>query len=140
METGTISADQPGKWQKQRQMMLALLLVGGAIWGSLDLLLYGRGFLGRLVSYVCALPIAVAMMLWCVYDGRIRGFHVSGIWRWLIVLIGIVGVPFYFWQSRSHRECFRGVFGLFLFAAVAVPYYFVWYSLGYVLEKIGYYA
>ena len=120
--------------------MLVILLVGGAVWGAADLLLYDRGFLSSLVSFACGLPLAVAVMLWCVYDGRIRGFHVSRVWKWLIVLMGIVGVPYYFWQSRSHRECFRSIFGLFLFAAVAVPYYVSGYSLRYALEKIGYYG
>jgi hypothetical protein len=139
MEIPTVS-EQPEKWQKRRRIMLVLLLVGGAFWGAADLLLYDRGFLSRFVSFACALPLAVAVMPWCVYDGRIRGFHVSGTWRWLIVLMGIVGVPYYFWQSRPHRECLRSIFGLFLFAAVAAPYYIVWYSLRYALEKIGYYA
>ena len=140
MDTSTTSSEQPEKWQRRRQMLLVLLLVGGAVWGAADLLLYDRGFLSRLVSIACAVLLAIAVMLWCVYDGRIRGFHVSGLWRWLIVLMGIVGVPYYFWQSRSRRECCRSVFGLFLFAAVAGPYYVAWYSLRYALEKVGYYA
>jgi len=108
--------------------------------GSADLLLYNRGFLSHLVSIGCSIFLAIAIMLWCVYDGRMRGFHVSGIWMCLIFLIGIVGVPYYFWRSRSSRECRRSVFGLFLFAAVAAPYYTAWLSLRYALEKIGYYT
>jgi hypothetical protein len=139
MGTPTVS-EQPEKWQRRRQIILVVLLVGGAVWGAADLLLYDRGFLSKLVSIGGTLLAAIAVMLWCVYDGRIRGFHISGMWKWNIVLIGIVGVPYYFWQSRPHRECLRSVFGLFLFAAVAAPYSIVWYSLRYALEKIGYYA
>ena len=120
--------------------MLLVLLVGGAVWGMADLLLYDRGFLSRLVTSLFGLPLTIVVMLWCVYDGRVRGFHVSGLWRCLIVLMAIVGVPYYFWQSRSHRECCRNVFGVFLFAAVAVPYYVVWYSLRYALIKVGYFG
>ena len=140
METITAPAEQPGKWQKRRQMMMVLLLVGGAVWGSLDLLFYDHGFLSKLVSFACTLLLGIAVMLWCVYDGHIRSFHVSGTWRWLIVLLGLIGVPYYFWHSRSHRECCRNVFGLFLFAAVVVPYYLAWWSLRYLLVKVGYYA
>ena len=139
MDTSTVS-EQSANCQRRRQIILAALLIGGAAWGAVDLLLYDRGFLSKLVSIGCALSLAIAVMLWCVYDGRMRGFHVTALWKWLIVLMGIVGVPYYFWQSRPHRECLRSFFGLFLFAAVAAPYYIVWYSLRYALEKIGYYA
>ena len=139
MDTSTAS-EQSKNWQRRRRIILAVLLVGGAAWGTADLLLHDHEVLSRLISIGYAVLLAVALMLWCVYDGRMRGFHVTGMWKWLIVLIAIVGVPFYFWQSRPHRECLRGLFGLFLFAAVAAPYYIVWYSLRYALEKIGYYA
>jgi hypothetical protein len=135
-----IQSEQSANWRSRRRASLVFLFVGGAVWGAADLLLYDRGFLGKLVSIGFTLLFAIAVMLWCVYDGRLRGFQVTTIWKWFIVLLGIVGVPYFFWQSRPHRECLRSVFGLFLFVAVGAPYYIVWYSLRYALIKVGFYT
>jgi hypothetical protein len=120
--------------------MLAFLIVGAAGWGAADLLFYYSGILARIISLAWALLIAFIILFWCVFDARVRSFHISPSLKLLIFLMALFAVPYYFWRSRSRREFCRTAFGLPLFAAVVVPYYVTWYSLRYVLGKVGYYG
>ena len=120
--------------------MLVFLVVGGAGWGAADLLFYDLAFLAIFPSIAWALLLCFVILFWCVYDARIRDFHISEVLKMLIILMALVAVPYYFWRSRSLREFCRSAFGLPLLAAVAAPYYVVWYSLRFILEKVGYYG
>ena len=121
-------------------MTSVLLVVGATGWGAADLFFYDFGIVAKIISVAWALLLAFVVLVWCVYDARIRTFHISRELKLLIFLVALVAVPYYFWRSRTLREFYRSAFGIPLLLAIVVPYYVTWYSLRYILEKVGYYG
>jgi len=83
MDSHSTPSEQP-KWRKKRRMMSLFLVVGAVGWGAADLLFYYSGILASIVSLTWALLLAFVILFWCVYDARIRGFHISPLLKLLI--------------------------------------------------------
>lgn len=57
-----------------------------------------------------------------------------------IVVIGIGGVPAYFWKTRTRKAFFISLGGLFIYIIPAITYYLTWFGTVKVMQLLGYYA
>jgi len=53
---------------------------------------------------------------WCSADAEERAVRIYGLLRFALILISLIGVPWYFIRSRGFVGAFKGAFGLGLFA------------------------
>lgn len=68
--------------------------------------------------------IAIALFYcWIIYDGRMRGFTIPKYVKYIIALFGVIGIPIYFWQTRSFRQFCLQLGGLWLFIFHYIFYY-----------------
>ena len=80
------------------------------------------------------------LLEYCRFDSRTRRYRFKfrdGIW---IVMFAIIGVPLYFWRSRSRSEFFKHVGGLYLVTMPTVIQYVTSWALIAVLQAVGYYS
>src|SRR3954468_7726173 len=114
-----ISNTQPYR----RTLAFWLMVVTNMGFGGLDVILYDFKNLAPLVNLGSALTNGYLLIFWCTQDARFRSFLLTGGTKVRIFLIGLWGVPVYFWKSRSAPEFFRQACGLWLFALIVVAYY-----------------
>ena len=105
----------------RRRLTIALIMAGGSF-GMLDLLFYSQaGFLFFSLGAQVITSI-VLILLWCHCDSVIRRQRFTSADARLVALVGVIGVPAYFWRSRHRREFLFSLGGLYLFALPAAAY------------------
>jgi predicted neutral ceramidase superfamily lipid hydrolase len=124
----------------RRRIAFVALVSVSFFWGALGVAFYHDSLVSRLIDGFGIIFVCLAISLWSRYDSQIRAFVLTIGLRLLILLVGIVGVPLYFWQSRSRRDCVRSFFGLYLYAALYAAYLIGWYCAGYILTQTGYFS
>ncbi len=109
-------ASQPFELWGRKKTYIWLLVGIGVIDGVL--LVFGKSHLqidaGRPIF--SAFAINVAALGWCYTDAKDRMVPVSGLLRFVMLFIAIIGVPWYFLRSRGFIQAAKGGFGLGLFA------------------------
>lgn len=116
------------------------MIASQIVFGVLDVIFYYQKQFGYFSFYVNVLIQLVLIMLWCSFDSAVRRQHFSFREGAIIVIIGIFGIPAYFWKSRTHKEFFISLGGLFLYIIPTVTYYLAWLVTGKVMQFFGYYA
>ncbi|HMJ90031.1 MAG TPA: hypothetical protein VK530_09455 [Candidatus Acidoferrum sp.] len=130
----------PAPWRRRRNAILALMIGLAVISGAVDVIWYDHHLVCTVNHVIGTLVLSFLVMLWCVYDSRLRNFPLPSVFRLFILLVGLVGVPLYFCRSRGPKERLRSAFGLFLLLAAVAPYYAGWYLTIFVLTAFGYYG
>lgn len=74
----------------------------------------------------------ILLYSWCHFDARLFGFSISHL-KYLIILLAIIGIPIYFWQTRTMRQFFLNIGGLWiLLLPIILNYiaaYFTYFAL-----------
>ena len=63
-----------------------------------------------------AFALNVAALGWCFVDAKEKMIPISGFLRVVMLIVSLIGVPWYFWRSRGLIGAAKGWFGLGLFA------------------------
>jgi hypothetical protein len=103
-------------WRKNKRPFIIALVVcgitqaflpsiGKAVHQTQD---YLNAFMGFIINFI--------MLGWCSVDAEERAVRISGLLRFSLIIISLIGVPWYFLRSRGFVGAFKNVFGLGLFA------------------------
>ncbi len=125
---------------KKRNLVLGLIGTAGALNGFLTACFYGKQNLVNFVEICFALIAICLIYFWIYYDAQARSFKNPKLIRYLIILIGIIGVPVYFWKTRSLKNFCLNLGGLWLFMGYSLIYYGSFFVAALVFTKLGYYS
>ena len=125
---------------KKRNLVLGLISTAGALNGFLTACFYGKQNLVNFVEICFALIAICLIYFWIYYDAQARSFRNPKLIRYLIILIGIIGVPIYFWKTRNFNNFCLNLGGLWLFFAYSLIYYGSLFVATLVFSKLGYYS
>jgi hypothetical protein len=131
--TAVAVAQNPVDWTYRRRLSFVALVGTAALWGAIDLLAQTGVEWAGLMSLPIVIIVASVIVWWCVCDGHMRDISLSWRFRLVILIVGLVGVPMYFWRSRTPRDRIRSGLGLGLYLAAIVSYYMGWFGLGFVV-------
>jgi hypothetical protein len=113
------------KYKRNRTLFLLGLL--GIISGFSNAVLYNQPQLLEYSSIVASLIAIAIIYYWIIYDAKVRNYRIPKYLKYLIILFSIVGVPIYFWQTRSFKNFFLNLGGLWLFAFFSFIYSIFFY-------------
>ena len=88
--------------------------------GVLDVIFYQQKQFRGFSLIVSSLILIVLLLLWCSFDSAVRRRRFRFTEGLLIVIFGLVGIPAYFWKTRTRQEFFISLGGLFLYIIPAV--------------------
>ena len=123
-----------------RRLTFILLITSQIVFGILDVIFYYKkgflffSFLVSVFTYLILVP------LWCKFDSSVQKRRFRSTEGFSIIVIGIIGIPAYFWRTRTRKEFFISLGGLFLYIIPATTYYLAWLLTVKVLQLVGYYA
>ena len=100
------------KHRKKRSIFFALTIFTGGLNGLLIAYFNEGNNISDIINICCALFSLAWLYLWICHDAQIRNFRISKTVKYLIILVALVGVPIYFWRSRSSREFWFNLGGL----------------------------
>ncbi len=126
--------------KSHRQLTFVGLIVFNIILGALDITFnYVNGF--RAISFFAgAFIMAGLIVLWCKFDSKSRNARLKTTDAQLIFLFGMIGIPKYFWETRSRQKFLLAIGGLYLYIVPVIAYYISWFITGEILQRIGYYS
>ncbi len=125
---------------KKRNLVLGLIGTAGTVNGFLTACFYSRQNVVNIIEICFALIAICLIYFWIYYDAKARSFRNPKLIRYLIIFIGIIGVPIYFWRTRSWKNFCLNLGGLWLFMVYSLIYYGVFLVTALVLTKLGYYS
>jgi len=101
-------------WMRKKTYVWSLVAVGVvqasvAVIGMSHPLVYVGG------QVPLAFALNVATLGWCFVDAKERMIPISGFLRVVMLIVSLVGVPWYFLRSRGLIDAAKGWFGLGLF-------------------------
>ena len=127
MEAPTTSV--PTQFWDQKRTYLWLLAGIGAIDGGSLVLQQSHPQIEASSRLFIAFALNVAVLGWCHVDAKEKMVPISGFLRLVMLLIAIIGVPWYFVRSRGLFQAAKGWFGLGLFA--------VWFVAAFLAIIVG---
>lgn len=110
------------KFKKKRNNYLLLLGLWAAIGGCLNAWFYDSDRLVYTLGILNSLGAIALIYFWIIYDAKSRSYRIPQLVKYLIILLSIVGVPIYFWQTRNIKDFCLNIGGLWLFAFHSVIY------------------
>lgn len=130
----------PAEAIEKRKLFLVLLGIAGLLNGGFTAYFYSQESLVSIVG-ICFSLIAISLIyFWIYHDSRARNYKTPKLTRYLIILIGIIGVPIYFWQTRNLKDFCLNLGGLWLFLFYSIAYYVSFYLTVFALTKLGDYS
>jgi hypothetical protein len=116
-------------WWKNKRPFIIALIVGGIIHAFIPII--GRAlhqsqdhlhaFMGFALNFI--------MLGWCSLDAKERTIRISGLLRFVLIFISLIGVPWYFLRSRGFVGAFKNVFGLGFLAIWLVTLFIVTFGI-----------
>ena len=110
------------EFKKKRNNYLLGLCLLAAIGGCLNAFLYDRDRLVYTLGILNTLGAIILIYLWIIYDAKFRSYRIPQYIKYIIVLIGLIGVPMYFWRTRNTKDFWINIGGLWLFAVHSIIY------------------
>ena len=125
-----------------RRLTFILLITFQIVFATLDVIFY---YQKRFLFYsftVNVFTYLILVLLWCSFDSGVRRgrLGIRSAEGCLIVLFGIIGIPAYFWRTRTPKEFFISLGGLFLYIIPTITYYLAYWVTVKVMQFLGYYA
>jgi hypothetical protein len=118
----------PVWWKNKRTFIIALVMCGFAqafiptngntAHQSQD---YSNVFISFALNFI--------MLGWCSVDAEERAVRISGLLRFALIIISVIGVPWYFLRSRGMVGAFKNVLGLGLFAIWLITLFIVTFGI-----------
>lgn len=127
------------KNKSKRHQSLLLLGITAAITGIINSLTENNDLLISLVRLLMPLLAIATIYYWIIYDARLRSYRIPKYTKYIIILFGLIGVPIYFWQTRSLKDFWLNLAGLWLFIYYCFIYYISVVITAFFLVSIGYY-
>ncbi len=127
------------KIENKRNRYLFLLGIAAAMAGSINTFTNNNGSLITIFRLLISLIAISIIYFWIIYDAKIRNYHIPKYIKYTIILFGIIGVPIYFWRSRSFKSFCLNLAGLWLFIYYFVIYYIFAVITAFFLFQIGYF-
>ncbi len=110
-----------------------------AIAGCVDAFTNNNGLPMDIISILVSIVAIAIIYYWVIYDAKLRNYRIPKYVKYTIILFSIVGVPIYFWQTRSFSNFCLNLAGLWIF----IYHYFVYYLgvvlMTFLLSSAGYY-
>ena len=130
------------RYEFYRRLTFLLLIASQIVFGILDVIFYYQKEFLFVFLVVSVLINVILILLWCSFDSGVRRRRLGLRFNegFLIVLLGIIGIPAYFWKTRTRREFFISLAGLFLYIIPAIAYHLTWLGTVRVMQFLGYYA
>ncbi|MEL6580116.1 MAG: hypothetical protein AAFQ14_10205 [Cyanobacteria bacterium J06621_12] len=107
---------------KKRSFFFALIILAGAANGLLIACFQGQEAAISIVNILCNLMAIAGIYLWVYHDAKIHNFKISTVVKYLVILVGIIGIPIYFWRSRSSKDFWFNLGGLWLFIIYSIAF------------------
>lgn len=67
-----------------------------------------------ILNFISSILSLIMLYYWCHFDAQLHNFRISSI-RVLIILFAIIGIPLYFWKTRTRKQFLLNIGGLWLF-------------------------
>ena len=115
--------------KQQRNNCLLLLGLLGAIAGCLNAFLYDLDRLSNAVGIASTFGAVVLILLWIIYDAKIQNFRLPLYLKIVIILLPFIGLPIYFWQTRSFANFCLNIGGFWLAAFYRIIYLIAAYAI-----------
>ncbi len=130
------------RYESYRRLTFLLLITSQIVFGILDVIFYYQKEVLFFFLIVSVFISVILILLWCSFDSGVRRQRLGLRFNegFLIILFGIVGIPTYFWKTRTRREFFISLGGLFLYIIPAIAYHLTWWGTVRVMQFLGYYA
>lgn len=127
------------KVKSKRDMFLLWLGIAAAATGLVDAFANNSKLPIDIISIAISIVAIIIIYCWVIYDAKLRNYRIPKYIKYIVILFSIIGVPIYFWQTRSFKDFCLNFAGLWLF----IYHYFIYY-LGVVittffLTRTGYY-
>ena len=125
---------------QKRTSVLLFLLCFSVPFGAADALLYRSEAARSASGMLWATMGAVAVLVWCIYDARIKKYPIPLWFKFAIFCLAGVTVPIYLQKTRGWRDAAKIGFGVPVFVGAIVTFYVGWYGAYWIARFAGYYA
>lgn len=131
-DSGTIQLENnrmsPVWWKNKRTFIIALIMCGFAQafvisndTNANQFQDYSNVFTSFMLNFT--------MLGWCSVDAEERAVRISALLKFALIIISVIGVPWYFLRSRGFVGAFKNVFGLGLFAVWLLSLFLVSFGI-----------
>ena len=102
------------KNKKRRDRTLLFFGLSAIVAGYLTVLFAQQENLLNLLSILMSISSICLLYYWVIYDARLRNYRIPKWIKYLIILITIIGLPIYFWRTRSIKDFCLNIGGYWL--------------------------
>jgi hypothetical protein len=118
---GPLNADVKRRTDVRRsRIVLVLILASFLIVGALDSYFYATYGHRDVTAFAHLVLLAGLMFTWCKLDVRERSIEEPAGSALLVALIAVVGVPLYFFRTRTRKEAWKSTIASLGFVLLAL--------------------
>ena len=127
------------KMKQKRKTALFWLGIAAGVSGCIDAFTEHDGLIISIVRLLMSLIAIAIIYYWIVYDAKLYDYRIPKYLKYIIILFAIVGIPLYFWQTRSFKAFCYNLAGIWLFIYYGFIYYICAVIMALLLSGWGYY-